>query len=240
MRRFVIAGCGLAVVGCFSLDEPRQESFFRKPEMPPVPANVTPASTEAAARVDTVGRGILAANPQIGSKPLFRTIGAPRPEVFHRGTDDVFVTEGLVRQCETDGMLAAVLCAELGKMVAEREAAAPAGVRKPERRPPPDVPVAADGFAGAPDQTRLRELADYEQQKRQQARQERLPPPDPQALAKDYLRTYLLRAGYSPRDIDAAAPVLQQAAKNYVFEKQMAAGPAAIPTAAPSPSVPPQ
>lgn len=234
MRRFLTAACGmcvLAVAGCFSFDEPRQESFFQRAEPAKNLPNLSPGSTETAARVDTVGRGILAANPQIGAKPLFRTIGAPRPEVFHRGTDDVYVTEGLVRLCETDGQLAAVLCAELAKMVAEREAAAPASVRRPERLPPIDIPVGSDGLAGAPDHTRLRELADYEKQKRQQARQEKLPPPDPQTLAKDYLRTYLLRAGYSPEDIDRAAPVLHAAAANYAFEQQMNA---ALPGVSPS------
>lgn len=224
MRRYRIAvwgACGLAAAGCFSFDEPRTDDFFIRAQSPKAPPNLSPGSTEAAARVDTIGRGILAANPNIGAKPLFRTIGAPRPEIFHRGTEDVYVTEGLVRLCETDGQLAAVLCAELAKVVAEREAAAPASVRRPERLPPMDVPVAADGFAGAPDHTRLRELADYEKQKRQQARQEKLPPPDPQTLCKDYLRTYLLRAGYSPQDIDRAAPVLHAAAANYVFEQQI-------------------
>src|SRR5437879_3739195 len=125
MRRFLIAVsgvCGLAAAGCFSFDEPRQDAFFRHAEPMTTLPTLSPASTEAASRVDKIGRGILAANPQIGAKPLFRTIGAPRPEVFHRGTDDVYVTEGLVRLCETDGQLAAVLCAELAKMVAEREA----------------------------------------------------------------------------------------------------------------------
>jgi hypothetical protein len=141
-----------------------------------------------------------------------------------------------VRQCQTDGQLAAVLCAELAKMVAEREAAAPGSTRRQDRPPPPDVPIGGDGFAGAPDQTRLRELADYERQKKQQAPQAKLPPPDPQALAKDYLRTYLLRAGYSPQDIDAAAPLLHAAAANYVFEKQMTATPPPAPVATPSPA----
>src|SRR5262245_2946275 len=238
MRRILNAVCGifgLAVAGCFSFDEPRQESFFQRAEPTKGLPNLSPGSTEAAARVDTVGRGILAANPQIGAKPLFRTIGAPRPEVFHRGTDDVYVTEGLVRLCETDGQLAAVLCAELAKMVAEREAAAPASVRRPERLPPIDIPVASDGLAGAPDHTRLRELADFEKQKRQQARQEKLQPPDPQSLAKDYLRTYLLRAGYSPQDIDRAAPVLHAAASNYVFEQQMNTAPPGVTPASPGP-----
>ena len=60
-----------------------------------------------------------------------------------------------------------------------------------------------------------------------ESRKEKLPPPDPQTLCKDYLRTYLLRSGYKPQDIDAAAPVLHAAAANYVFEKQITAAPPA-------------
>ena len=48
---------------------------------------------------------------------------------------DVVITEGLVRQCTSDGQLAAVLCTELGRLVSEREALAPPSVRKPERLP---------------------------------------------------------------------------------------------------------
>src|SRR5439155_13808705 len=82
MRRFRMAAwgaCGLAAAGCYSFDEPRPESFVRKAEPQIALPTLTPGSTEAAARVDTVGRGILAANPRIGAKPLFRTIGAPQP-----------------------------------------------------------------------------------------------------------------------------------------------------------------
>ncbi len=83
-------------------------------------ASFAPPSTAVAARVDTIGRNILAANTQTGLKPLFRTIGVTQLEVFHRGTAEVDITEGLVKQCASDGQLAAILCQELGKMVAER------------------------------------------------------------------------------------------------------------------------
>src|SRR5262245_56564931 len=89
----------------------------------PVPqarASFAPPSTAVAARVDTMGRNILAANGQAGIRPLFRTIGVTQLEVFHRGTAEVDITEGLVKQCASDGQLAAILCQELGKMVAER------------------------------------------------------------------------------------------------------------------------
>lgn len=180
------------------------------------PINAAPASTEVAARVDAVGRAVMFANPQIGAKPLFRTIGSPQPEVFHRGTADIYVTEGLVRQCTTDGQLAAVLCHELGKMVAEREAMSPTSLRQPERYLPPEVPVGSDSILGtAPDQVRLRELADFDRERKVQ--QNRLPPPDAAALS----RNYLLRAGYQDADLQAAAPLLQAANANTAFEKQM-------------------
>src|SRR5436853_370952 len=83
---------GLALAGCLG-DEPAAESYFRRPEPPPAPPQLAPASTEAAGRVDAIGRRILAANPQAGARPMFRTIGAPQPELFHRGTSDVYVTE---------------------------------------------------------------------------------------------------------------------------------------------------
>src|SRR4051794_30795784 len=184
---------GLAAAGCLGPDGPGSESFFRRAQPPGPPPAVTPASTEAAARVDALGRRIVAANPQTGTVSralLFHTIGAPQPEVFHRGTSDIYVTEGLVRQCASDGQLAAVLCTELGRLVSEREALAPTSVRQPERLPPIDTRIGQDaGWGTAPDQTRLRELADYDRERRQQ--RTALAPPDPQALA----RVYLLRTG---------------------------------------------
>src|SRR5713101_4566955 len=86
--------------------------------------SVRPATTESAARVDLLGRKILAANPQIGMKPQFLVIGSPEPEIFHKKTGELFITEGLVKQCKTEGELAALLSHELGKMVSEREALA--------------------------------------------------------------------------------------------------------------------
>jgi hypothetical protein len=138
--------------------------------------------------------------------------------VFHRGTSDIFVTEGLVRQCATDGQLAAVLCTELGKLVSEREALTPAAVRRPDRTPPMDSGVGRDaGWGTAPDQTRLRELADYDRDRKQRAQV--VAPPDPAALA----RMYLVRAGYHDADLQAAGPILQQAQGTAGLERQMTA-----------------
>ena len=220
MRRICWAAVGyLAAAGCPHFDGPGSGGIPARPTPPaPAPA-VAPASSETAARVDAIGRGILAANPINGLDTRtvrFITIGAPQAEVFHRGATDVFITEGLVRQCASDGQLAAVLCLELGKLVSEREALTPAAVRQPERTPPIDTRIGKDtGWGVAPDQTRLRELADFDRDRRQ--RQQPIPPPDPAALA----RLYLVRAGYHDADLQAAGPLLQQAQGNNGLEKQM-------------------
>src|SRR5262249_58343596 len=123
---------------------------------PPVTqASYAPAGLDTAARVDTLGRSILAANPQIGVRPMFRTIGAPQPEIFHQGTAEIKITEGLVRQCRSDAELAVVLCYELGKMVSERESLARPWNRTQERELPPDVRFPGDNGA---DRTNLAEL----------------------------------------------------------------------------------
>src|SRR5262249_44916335 len=58
------------------------------------------ASTEAGARVDSLGRQLLQCNKQIGLQPLFRTYGDPRLGVWHVGTSEVCITEGLANQCK--------------------------------------------------------------------------------------------------------------------------------------------
>jgi len=231
MRRIrrVVLGC-FAAAGCTQLDNPAP---FAVPAAgpaaaAPLPANLPP-STEAA-RVNAVGRCVLAANPINGldvRTVRFNTVGAPQAEIFHRArgydrpehwTGEIFITDGLVKQCTSDAQLAAVLCLELGKMVSEREAMTPQAVRQPERLPPIDTGLNRDlAYSGVPaDQTRARELADYDRDRRQ--RQQPAPPPDPVALA----RLYLVRAGYHDTDIQAAAPLLQQAQGNSALEKQLA------------------
>ena len=148
----------LTVAGCL----PRKDNTALVPSNPfgssPPPqvtrASTSPASVQAAVRVDSLGRKLLAANPQIGIQPLFLTIGAPQPEVFHMATSQVDITEGLVNQCSSDGQLAAVLAGELGKMVSEREFLAGPQARAPEPEPPLEVRVGSDngGSFGPADQ----------------------------------------------------------------------------------------
>jgi hypothetical protein len=221
---------GLLAAGCV-FDEPKAAlvpatSFVGgapvAPGLPVSRANYPPAPLESAARVDTVGMQLLAANKEIGLQPQFRTIGAPQLEVFHYGTSNILITEGLVKACATDGQLAAVLARELAKMVAEREALAAPETRRPERLPPMDVRVGNDnggGFGPSSDQTHLAELGKYEKERKHQDRP--LTGPDPDALA----RGYLTKAGFAPADLDATLPTLQSAAQNTSFARQLKVAP---------------
>jgi hypothetical protein len=209
------------VAGCMGMGEERPPLVQTNPfHVPPTRTQVAlaPASTAAAARVDMLGRKLVEANKQAGVQPLFRTIGAPQPEIFHRGMAEIDITEGLVTQCQSEGALAALLCNELGKMVSEREALAGPGTRIPDREPPHDVPIGNDGGSFGPaDRTHLAEQGMFEKSHPRRPDAPPPPPPDPQLLAQ----TYLAKAGYSQQELAAAAPLLQAAAANAAFEKQM-------------------
>ena len=213
----------LAALGCLPLDSTTTTTlvpgnpFSTEPAAPPpAQVNYPPANNEVATRVGLVGQKIVAANPQTGVRPLFRTVCAPQAEVFHQGTTQIIITEGLVKQC-TEGQLAAVLALELGKMVSEREAQLAVKDQGPDRDPPPALEIGGDAFSsrGSADLTHLAELAPYERQKRAAAGRP-LAPPDPQALAHGFL----LKAGYSAADLQAAEPIVKAAAQNMTLEKQ--------------------
>jgi hypothetical protein len=233
--------CWLILAGCVPLDVLNPDAKTGSALVPsspfgvppaPVPQTHTvafaPAARDTALRVDRVGHDILAANPQIGIKPLFATLGASQPELFHQGSRMVDITEGLVAKCQGDSQLAALLCLELAKMVVEREAMASPAMRNPENRPPMEVPIGNAGQFSAPDLTYRAELAPFDRDRRRAGKQ--LTPPDPAVLAG----TYLEKAGFSRTDLDAVAPLLALADRNCALEKQMSATPA-VPTWTPHP-----
>jgi hypothetical protein len=226
MRRIPIAlaGAALGLAGCW---ETTRQSHYAPDD--PIRLKVSPevvqANNLAATRVHTLGTAILAANPRIDAKPLFETVGAPQPEIFHNGTSRIVITQGLVEKCPTDPELAAVLSFELGRMVAEREAVSPVNKHRLPLQPM-DPGGPADLTNGRADVYRLDELAHAEQQ-RKSVYDELLP--DPDSLARLYLR----RTGFRPESIDAVKPQLQMAARNNGLESQLA------PSAAPSSVTPP-
>jgi hypothetical protein len=176
-----------------------------------------PATEETGKRVGLIGEKLLAANRQTSIHPVFQTIGASQPEVFHRDTTAVYVTEGMVRECKTDGQLAAVLALELGKMISEREALARPASRMRDRWSPMEVRVGNDvgGAFGPADGTHLAELA--KAQRNAGAADAPPPPPSPELLA----RCYLCKAGYSSGDLSDVTPLLKKAEGNFALEKQL-------------------
>jgi hypothetical protein len=224
MARFLVMVCLVVAGGCFPLQLEGDKSTTlvsnnpfgaEAPPAAPTRASYAPAAQEVSLRVDKVGRELLAANEQIALRPLFGTIGAEQPEVFHVGTDFVYVTEGLVKQCRSNGHLAAVLAVELGKMVADRAARAGSDSRNPDRLPPIRVPVGNNVQGRESDLTSVAELGRFEKAN------PKSPPrsavrPDPQRLARNYLE----KAGYQGTDLDDANPLLQAAEKNIAIERQ--------------------
>jgi hypothetical protein len=185
------------------------------PVPPATTVNYPPASTELSLHVDAIGRAILKANKDVALEPLFASLTFPQAEIFHRGTNLVYVTDSLVKQCKTDAELAAVLALELAKMVAEREALAAPRARNPQGGPPPEVLIGNAAQPGPFDAARMAELARYDKQRREAAKV--LPPPDPDKLAARYLE----KAGYPANSLEAVQPLLQLAETNYTLEKQI-------------------
>lgn len=225
MARLVPVLALLAMTGCFQFpdsDRRVSDNPFGVESPPARPTKVahSPASKEVGLRVDKIGNDILLANKQIAMKPLFITIGAPQPEVFHVDTSTVYVTEGLVKQCKSDAELAAVLSLELGKMVADREARTSPDVRNPQRQPPIRMPVGSGVQRGEADLTAVAEVARFEKEQPRTGNRA-LPRPDPRHLARGFLE----KAGYQAADLDAADPVLQAADRNVAFERQFKGAP---------------
>lgn len=212
---------GLLASGC--LEEEPTQSYFLRPQSPASMPVMTPASTDSALRVDTMGRRLLASNPAIGAKPMFHTIGSPQAEIFHRGTGDIFVTEGLVKQCSTDGHLATVLATEMAKFVREREAATSDKLKVRELTPPIEPRLGGDDlFSGTSDRSNGKELFELDQQRKN--RRKPLPLPDAEKLAREYV----INAGFTIYDYETTGPILQGAAVNTTLEKQITAPPPTV------------
>jgi hypothetical protein len=210
----VAAAVALGFTGCLNdmqrdFDRLVRRDAVRTPKAP----KVAPASVETAQRVEDLGRQIIAQNTFTGLDPILHTMGVPEPVLFHRGTAELFISEGLVKQCKTTDELAAVLCSELGKMMAEKRLAR--GVGR-DKDPIPSVALPDTGFNA--EGTRAAELA---------LQQQPLKPgdADPVLLAKDLLRG----AGFDPAELDRAEPLLKQSSRGEDLEKQMS-GSAPAPT----------
>ena len=172
------------------------------------------SSATLAVKVDEIGQRLLTCNPKLGMVPLFLTIGSPQPEMFHQGTVAVYITEGLVRQCKNEAELAALLSVELGRMVSERETMASPETRNPPKQSAMAIPMGNAGQFSGVEQLHETEQARLDHERRRPSK--KYVPPDPLVLAGKYLEA----TGYDPQTLQAVAPLLRQADRNFNFEKQ--------------------
>jgi hypothetical protein len=210
----LVAGCGPLPTLPEESATPQVASMpFTEPGRPaPTRVNYAPASQETSDRVVMVKYKLV--GPQPGGLPIVTAIGAADPEIFHVGQDQIFITEGLVRQCVTEGQLAAVLAYEMGQMISEREAVVSDEVRQPERLPPIELRNGI-GSTRESDPTYFIERAMYEKNHPKQAK--KLTRPNPQVVARNILEQH----GYQSTDLDAALPILQSAERNQVLQNQL-------------------
>jgi hypothetical protein len=216
----------MLLCGCLS-DEKKlttvSSSPFNKPGRTQTASfkQAPPATQEIALRVDSVGQKIVKANSRLNQKVAFLTLGVPQEEIFHQSQKDVstvYVTEGLVKQCKSDGELAAVLSQELGKVVSEQMVLAgpPRGRMPPALMMNPHVGNDNNGTFGTSDGTDQLIAAHLEKEWRQN--QQGLPATvPPETLA----RTYLQNAGFNPKDLETVKPLLRKAEKQSSLEESM-------------------
>jgi hypothetical protein len=178
----------------------------------PTRVNYAPATKETTDRVLLVHGKLI--GTKSGGLPYVTAIGAPEPEIFHVGQKQIFLTEGLVRQCQSDGQLAAVLALEMGRMISEREAAVSDEFRRSDQPLPIELRTGSNGSPRDSDPTYFLELARYEKQHPKQTK--KLPPPNPQLIARDLLE----KQGFHSTDFDAAMPILQNAERNQMWQSQ--------------------
>lgn len=216
---------GLAVAGCLSDDDKltavSSRSFDKPGRTRTASFKQAPPATEAVAlRVAHVGKKIVADNKRcIKQKIAFMTIGRPEEEIFHQNQKDVstiWVTEGLAKQCKSDGQLAAVLSEELGKVVAEQMAKARP---LPSRMPPMPIMTPHVGNSIGDDTfTDKMILAHFEEERQRQEQRLPVPPPPPETLA----RLYLQSAGFNAKDLETVKPLLRKAEQNSSLELSIA------------------
>jgi hypothetical protein len=200
--------CGCTTDGSWSMS--RMLGWDETPKQAPLPK----ADLATAERVETIGRKIIASNTFTGIEPLFHTIGVPEPALFHEGPERLMVSEGLVKQCRTDGELAAVLCSELAKMTAEKKAARRVGAER-DSFPEIGIPTGSGLAGGTPDDpARAAERAFLEKQRTKQAVRESA---NAALSAADLMRG----AGFDPADLDRVAAILKQSDRGLVIKKQL-------------------
>ena len=200
---FVFAG----LAGCLDLDGVKGR-YQNKAVDVPVQSE---ASVATAARVDQIGRQLVAQSPFLGVEPTFHTFGRKEPEIYHPDSNGIFITEGLVAKCKTDDELAAVLATELGKMSVEKRISERMNLTRPA--------TLGDAGARAPgeDPTQLAVQAVFDKQlPRSEKDKAHAANEDPKSLAGEILQA----AGYKAKSLEDVAPWIDGATRSNGLAEQ--------------------
>lgn len=176
----------------------------------PPPPKVSLEYLRTAERVEMLGRRIIEQNTFTGLNPLFHTAGVKDLVLFHRGPEELIISEALANRCKVEAELAAVLCSQLGRMMAERRSARDLG------REVESFPEVGQGVKKQPKEKPKEPPATVASA---------TAPADPDQLARDLMRG----AGFDPAELDRVGPLLKLVERNDALRKQMA-GPAPAPT----------
>jgi hypothetical protein len=128
MRRAAALGVAcFGLTGCLSNGLWEGASARSREIKSPLTPKQQLAQQATAQRVETLGRQVITQNTFTGIEPVFHFVGVKEPMLFHRGTEELFISDGLVKKCKTDDDLAAVLCSELGRMMSEKRSGVAVG-----------------------------------------------------------------------------------------------------------------
>lgn len=230
----------LLVAGCYTAPQPRANPAIAPPlpvpapigpgQVPPVqpppgqsniplpPGTVAvpagpPVGMSASAeqgRVQAISQRLYQANPWVKLKPLWLVRPGDTPGVAPQGDQYVVISENLVRSA-SDGQLAAVMALQLGDLAANRQKAI-AEARRGQRRvsTPPDYYQQGNAADQTSSSIRDLELADIAKQRREPRDPRQREQQETQVDPANYSRQILVQAGFSPQELDAAAPLLQR------------------------------
>ena len=158
-------------------------------------------------RVEALGRRVIVQNTFTGIEPVFHLIGVKEPMLFHRGTEELFISDGLVAKCKTDDALVAVLCTELGRMMGEKRAGVAVG------RDADPLTRGPDGKADAVEDVPGAQATGTGSGARVVGKMDT----DAATLAQELMRG----AGYDPAALEHVEALLKETARHAAIRKQL-------------------
>jgi len=211
-------------LGCAHSDWSVMKSLSPEPSIPgtvkvktPGNPNIPLAHLETTERVETLAKRIVSQNPFTGIEPIVYVLGVKESVLFHRGSQELFISEGLVKKCKTEAELAAVLSTELGQMMAEKRSVARTADDR-DTIPSSALPGGISVAGGAPaDLGREAEVAFHERRHPRSARSDAAKGDTVAKLARELLKG----AGFDEAEFDRVKPLVQQSERGTALRKQM-------------------